>query len=266
MSESTELARRKTIEELVREWNLAIHEVKRGIEILRDAEERLLCFSASGTRYDLQLFTQHECSLEFERKEKRLKAAAWRYLVQRAEIKKVMSIRRCEELDKQLQEPDTLPEITLDNILGWLESLNERATGFLEEAAVEVFQWLRPSRQHYKTNDPFKVGKRVILPYMVARCYSGRGFRVDYYREDKLRALDNVFHLLDGRGLSKTADGNLIDAIRSATEGQGETEFFRFRCFRNQNLHLEFKRPDLVKKLNEIGGNGLPMPDERRCA
>src|SRR5690554_3395394 len=63
ITETTDLARRKTIEELVREWNLAIHEVKRGIETLRAAEARLQCFSTAGTRYDLELFKQHEYSL-----------------------------------------------------------------------------------------------------------------------------------------------------------------------------------------------------------
>ena len=53
---------------------------------------------------------------------------------------------------------------------------------------------------------------------------------------------------------------NLANAVQEAPGGVGETEFFKFRCFKNHNFHLEFKRPDLVQKLNEIGGNGLPMP------
>ena len=46
----------------------------------------------------------------------------------------------------------------------------------------------------------------------------------------------------------------LIDAIEAAKDGTGETEYLRFRCFRNRNLHLEFKRLDLVAKLNAIAG------------
>src|SRR5436190_20361060 len=33
-----------------------------------------------------------------------------------------------------------------------------------------------------------------------------------------------------------------------------ETDYFKFRCFRNRNLHQEFKRLDLVAKLNAIAG------------
>ena len=57
-----------------------------------------------------------------------------------------------------------------------------------------------------------------------------------------------------GNGTIKTHRGPLIDAIEAAKDGTGETEYFRFRCFRNRNLHLEFKRLDLVAKLNAVAG------------
>jgi hypothetical protein len=63
-----------------------------------------------------------------------------------------------------------------------------------------------------------------------------------------------VFHALDGNGTIKTHRGPLIDAIEAAKDGTGETDYFRFRCFRNRNLHLEFKRLDLVAKLNTVAG------------
>jgi len=53
----------------------------------------------------------------------------------------------------------------------------------------------------------------------------------------------------------------LIDAIEAAKDGTGETEYLRFRCFRNRNLHLEFKRLDLVAKLNAISA-GMRLRSE----
>lgn len=37
----------------------------------------------------------------------------------------------------------------------------------------------------------------------------------------------------------------------------GETTYFRWKCYRNGNLHLEFKRLDLLQTLNEVGGAGM---------
>lgn len=48
-------------------------------------------------------------------------------------------------------------------------------------------------------------------------------------------------------------------------EGKGETEYFRFKCYHNGNLHLEFKRPDLVQKINAIVG-GLTLKGAQEAA
>ena len=260
---TTDLATRKTVVELVREWNLAMHELKTGLEAIKRAEQHLKAFDTSGSGYDLQAFQHHEYSLDFDRKQKRMKAAAWRYLVDRIELKKLASIARAKEIDKQLHEkPDTLPEISIDNIFGWLESMDTQARDFFKEAVIEVYNNLRPSTwNRHKTNSAFRIGRKVILTHRIRPCYSGRGrFAVQYHFQDELRALDNVFHMLAGEGLSAYRNGDLTTAIEETTTGTGETEFFKFRCFGNGNLHLEFKRMDLVQQLNSIGGNGLPDP------
>ena len=66
--------------------------------------------------------------------------------------------------------------------------------------------------------------------------------------------------MLDAKPLSVYSNGDLINAIQDSQCGTGETEYFRFKSYINQNLHLEFTRMDLVQRLNEVGGNGLPMP------
>lgn len=261
---TTDLATRKTVEQLVREWNLAMHELKTGLDAIKRAEDHLKAFDTSGTAYDLQAFTHNEHSLDFDKKRSRMKAAAWRYLVDRIELKKMASIARAKEIDKQLYDkPDTLPEITVENIFGWLEAMARQGRKFLEEAVIEVYGKLRPSQwNRHKTNSAFRVGKKVILCYRIRRCYLCRDkFEVNYHYQDEIRALDNVFHMFDGKALSAYRDGDLCRAIQDAEGGIGETEFFRFKCYRNNNLHLEFKRLELVDRLNEIGGNGLPDPD-----
>jgi hypothetical protein len=44
----------------------------------------------------------------------------------------------------------------------------------------------------------------------------------------------------------------LVAAIEAAEDGHGETAYFKFKCHKNRNLHLEFKRLDLVKQLNGL--------------
>ena len=260
MNTNTTLATRKTGEELIREWNMASHLLKTGLETLSQAEAHFRAFDGPGSHYDLCLFTHSDYTMDFDRKIRRLTAAAWRYLIDRIELKKMASVKRAGEIDRQIAEGTDLPDITMDNLMGWLQSLGGQARQFLEEAIVEVFEFLRPPSLRYKTNSGFKVGKRVILSNRVEKAWSGSTFRVSYHYENELRALDNVFHLLDGKPLSAYRNGDLINAILESARGTGETEYFRFKCYINQNLHLEFRRMDLVRRLNEVGGNGLPMP------
>ena len=168
-----------------------------------------------------------------------------------------MSDKRVKELDDLLKDGD-LPEITEENIFNLLEKFIEDAPAIQEELFEQVFKLLRPPGGYggeYKTNDKFKVGKKVILTWMVDRRCDG-SFHVSYYHSDELNALDRVFHLLDGAGIQNGYQSLLVQAIDTCEDGKGETDYFKFKCYKNRNLHIEFKRMDIVKELNRIAGGG----------
>jgi hypothetical protein len=187
-----------------------------------------------------------------------IKKDAWRALIDRLELRRVLSVKRAAELDEQLKTGEGLPEITEPTIIAMLEGTLSNVHQFMEESVKEVFEFLRPHCSQYKTNTEFEIGKRVILGWIVEPGYN-KNFHVSYQRQQNLTALDNVFHRLDGQGTIKTSRGSLVDAIEAPnSRGKGETAYFKFKCFRNRNLHLEFKRMDLVAKLNAVaGGNRL---------
>jgi hypothetical protein len=178
---------------------------------------------------------------------------AWAMLFDRLGVKKVMSVAKRAEFEARLEKGE-LPEITADAIVGVILGMVDSLKDFATEAAREVFEILRPYRSEYKTNSAFRVGRRVILPHYVTPVWGGQGrFRVCHYRDAKLIAVDGVFHVLAGKGVMGDRKGPLVASIEASTEGRGETEFFRWKGFKNGNLHLEFKRLDLVKELNFLG-------------
>lgn len=182
-----------------------------------------------------------------------MKRKAWRMLFDRLGVKKVMSVARREEFDKRLESGE-LPEITADAVVGTILGMVDALPDFARDAAKEVFEILRPWRADYKTNSAFRVGKKVVLASYVTPGWSGCGrFRVCHYREAKLIAIDGVFHVMDGKGVMADRKGPLVASIEASKEGHGETEFFKWKGFKNGNLHLEFKRLDLVKQLNFLG-------------
>lgn len=125
------------------------------------------------------------------------------------------------------------------------------------EAVAEVFEFLRPRNDHYKTNSELEIGPKVILT-CVETWFSG-GFHVRHWWSQRLTAMENVFTALDGKGaVSKTYYSALENAIKAAPVG--ETPYFAYKCFKNGNLHLQFRRPDLLQRLNQIAGGRRLRP------
>jgi hypothetical protein len=78
--------------------------------------------------------------------------------------------------------------------------------------------------------------------------------------------MDKVFHYLDAnKPFTANYNSPLIDALESAlanrreevnpkSYAQGETEYFAFKVYMNGNVHITFRRLDLVARLNAVAG------------
>jgi len=264
----------RTASHMAREFAEATTEIGRLVAALRAQTERLDAVFETNpdrdyqrSRFGIELwYDGRRCSLDdLDDVHKAMEREAWRVLVEALGIKNVMSVAMRKEFDEQLERGE-LPPVCEQTILATLLGLTDQASRFAREAAVEVFDMLRP-RGHwggqYATNSAFRVGRRVILPYRVEQTWGGDGFRVNYHREQELVAIDGVFHLLDGKGVMRENKGPLVAAINATDRaGRGETEYFRFKCFKNRNLHLEFKRLDLVRELNGVAAGEYVLGED----
>lgn len=272
MSIEQGLLKKQTVVELVATYEQAVVDIRRGFAIVAAAQDSLQ--AAFGESYKLQVRDKFSrTSINFEKPDDsiaELKREIWRLLVERLEIRRMMSMERTAKLDRQL-EREELPEITVDNVVAFCRGIEEQLPSMIQEAVTEVFDWLRPRGSQYKTNTEFEIGKKVILTYVIEEPWAlSSHFRVNHHYRKNLVALENVFSALDGRGtIAKGSwDSEIAGAIDQTplhSGGRGETRYFRFRCFKNRNLHLEFKRPDLVEKLNQIAG-GLNLREKRDAA
>lgn len=258
----TDLAHRETLTALVGTYNQAVAEIEQAYATLAAAQGKLKAAFLGGFA-SFEVIRRNSADPSPEEAKKVLagiKRQAWRVIVDRLEIRRILSISRREKLDQQLyEEKSDLPDITEENVMAMLQDGMAKSTEYAQEAVFEIFDWLRPRNgrnANLKTNEKWRVGKKVIVS--AVEMQYDRRFRVRYHQQKEVTALDNVFHMLDGRGPLKTHHGPLHDAIEASGDGTGETDFFRFRCCKNGNIHIEFKRPDLVAKINKMaGGNRL---------
>jgi hypothetical protein len=256
----TNLINKATVENMVLTYQQTAIEIDDAYARLKAAEKKLESVFGDGSFSTLtREYFDHDRAAEEVRK--KIKRSAWRGLLDMLEIRKFLSVRRAKEFDEQLEDPANLPEIELEAIYEMFSTLVSSSTEFAREAVFEVYEFLRPharsSAARYKTNQKHarvEIGKKVILTGLVEPYWGG--YRVYYSREQDLIALDKVFFMLDGKGIPDGYRSPLVDAINTVgKEGNtGETEYFRFKLYKNSNLHLEFRRMDLIQKLNAVAG------------
>lgn len=190
----------------------------------------------------------------------KMRRQAWQTIAARLELHRVMSVKRKQEHDEYLAKAK-LPELTEEEVEKFVQRFATQMLDMFEESVKEVFNWLRPNPNwdvgKLKTNQKnarLEIGEKIIIGSAVSSKWDGRLEIRDWQRQ-RFIALENIFNLLDGRGgVSKTYNGEIVDAVAAATNGVGETPYFSFRNFRNGNMHLRFKRLDLLSKFNSIAG------------
>jgi hypothetical protein len=79
-----------------------------------------------------------------------------------------------------------------------------------------------------------------------------------------------MFHVLDGKQPPTHLNdaGHVVHEASWRKKTQCESEYFLFNLFRNGNVHVIFKRPDLVAKANKIVADfyGEVLADGRQAA
>jgi len=257
---TTDIARRETLSTMIGTYQKAISKIEEAYVMLENAQNSLRAVFLDAPGYRFSVNDRNNTDVGKKASDAinaAIKKDAWAIIVERMELRRLLSIKRRSELDSQIEKGE-LPELTKENVMALFETSATNLNVYLEEAVLEVFDFLRPPQSRFKTNTEFELGKRVILTWMVEKGWSRGKFRVNYHRQKYLTALDNVFSMIDGKGPVKSYCGPLHDAITDSPDGTGKTEYFSFKCCLNGNLHLEFLKPSLVAKLNAIaGGNRL---------
>ena len=265
----TGIIKKQTIIELVTIYEEAINTMKAGYALLNKSQDLFQDNFGTETYARFSVVPGYDIPnrvcVDIELK---LRRAVWKVMIDMLDIRKILSVKRAEELDKQLYEWKDMPEITVQNVYDTMTSMVSQSRDFLNESIQEVYKYLRPAayQNHirYATNlknARWDLGKKVIISHAVDKGWGVGKFRVNPYFEKIIVAIDKVFHALDSKGVPDGYLSPLVDAINTNTTGTGETNYFKFKCYQNQNMHLEFKRMDLVAQLNQIAG-GATLRDE----
>jgi len=191
---------------------------------------------------------------KMERLEKKINAEGWRYLLERFEP--FMSGSELQKWENDIAKGD-VPEFTHKAAMETMRSFIERTPENVTARIQECFEAIKPKwKTEYKTNqkNQFKISKKHIVTYAVGSW----GNNLTVYGEKFFHSIDLAFNLLDGRGVPKYPNdlGTVLRTAIHESKDVLETEYFKFKVYGNGNIHVEFKRMDLVDSLNRIGSGG----------
>ena len=249
---TTEIMRHMPVNNMIQEYETAVEEATTAINLIISAQKRM---AKTFGQYSVPILPNNRYGTIGEKAIPEslaiLKENAWKGIIERTELKKILSEKRAKELAESLN-AGTLPDITVENVNQFISNIRSNLGNYFSEAVTEVFEFLRPPSSDYKTNTEYDIGKKVILEWMFdAWCGS---ISMNYKREVWLVSLDNVFHLLDGKG-TVSYPGDLVTIIRDNIKSmKAETDYFKLKWYKKGTLHIEFKRLDLLERLNAIGG------------
>jgi hypothetical protein len=243
---------RGSIADLVQEYEALCAMVDESWSILKKADARMkAAIGGSANTYSGDLSTW-KLDHEFADLKPTLKRKFWDHVITRSGIKQIMHHRVRRELENQMAHDQTTPPFTVEavhaTLYGWAESSGDVFTQMVQE----TFKAMLPWRDTYKTNKRHRIDKKLIMDGAMG--WSGVG----QYAREKLQDLDRLFHQLDGKSPPEYPH-DLVTIINEADRQKAmwcETEYFEARWFKNNNIHLTFRRLDLLSEFNRLGAGG----------
>jgi hypothetical protein len=252
---STDIERRDTVAAIVRIYNQVVRETRAAYRLLERSEnlfkERIYQYGRLSRKNSYASFSQGTLDDVLAS----LKCQTWQGIIERLNVRGVMDSQRRRTLDKQLETGEGLPEITTEAVLDVIHGMMGQVGSFADSIVKEAFELIRRKSEGYKsTGQAWKIEGKAVLGWMCEQGYSGKPFRLQYNADDDARTIETAFRILDGKGPLQTHTAEFAGVLNSSPTGEGETEYFRFKAHKNHNLHLWFKRADLVEAMNAVAG------------
>lgn len=262
MSIHTDIAIPKTLEDFVEAKVSALAKIEQARMLLTAAEDELNQVARYCFPHDVTMRTNKE------EVAKQVNRGLWQAAMDKTGFKQLMDAEAMREFRDSLERNP--PDFTVENIRTHFLSMFQDADMMFKRGLVNVFRKLDSS---YRTNEkePFKVGRKVVMGYMFTN-WAGY-LQVNYGRyssgDSVVNDIDRVFKTLDGKKHNPRELECAINAQFKATrEYIYEDDYYRIKGFKNGNMHLEFKRADLLEKANNIIAEvyGATIPDARAAA
>jgi len=205
-----------------------------------------------------------------------MQIAGWNWIFDKMDLRKHSTRGLREDINKFVHEQQQIP-FTMRNIYKMLEIVKGTTSQRMDKAIIEAFDNItlhHADNRHFvkgwKTNSHFLVGKKFILPNCVREAKQRSWTNTDYNsldgKRDTIEDLEKALCFTNGVNYDLIAprysyhekrtiepkDSCLTDSMRNNAYGDWyESYFFKYKAFKNGNMHFEFKSEDVWANFNQ---------------
>lgn len=192
----------------------------------------------------------------------------WEKVLKLPQFEKRLTKKKREEFRESLKKHADL-EFTSDNVRVFFENLLYSYEDTLIDAVEKVFddmthkyaydEGVHNKNVHYyngwKTNDSFKVNKKVILPRIgIEHSWDGK-YKMNWNGRDELSDIDKVMNYFCGKNeYLKIYDSVIKHDMAESIHEIHESEYFKIRMYKKGTTHLTFKSKDILRRFNIEAG------------
>lgn len=185
------------------------------------------------------------------------KSCCWQNALSKLNVEKLLTANVREKFREQMKHQGYM-DFTKENIFDIIQLLLNNQDMIMKQAIIDVFDLFtkyhkdnRIDIDGWKTNDYFKVNKKIILPYVIECGFNGY-YRRSYGRNsDIFNDIEKVMCFLTGKNFeSINTINDTIETIKIGSTDKYESEFFYIRAYKKGTIHLYFKSEDLWNKFN----------------
>ena len=278
-NEVSELACRDIVGNLVIEFDRSREVFVKALEVLSELRQHTSVLNMSGTslqeclKYYVDNYTEQEPESAYNNFSDVLRKCAWDKVFRETKFNAVMS-RKVKNKFNDFQQQQGKMDFSKENIYNLLNTLLDSRMNIFNEVIAEVFdeftKYHEENRVHvegWKTNDAFKVNRRVILPSVVEKGFDGF-YRVHWRETFCVDDIDRAICFIAGKKLEniKTIE-KTVKAMRINGGELGHSEFFDIRCYMKGTMHLFFREEWIWRRFNLVacdGKNWLPGDVKKR--
>lgn len=138
------------------------------------------------------------------------------------------------------------PTLTKDNVNATFDALLGARGEMFERGVLNLFRSLS---WDYKSNEPVRFGKKIILTWACSIAYRAGTLSLGYETRNKLADVVRVFSVVDGKPEPDHRDQFPGEVLRGE---DNEHDYFKIRAYKKGTVHVIFTRPKLVDDLNRI--------------